>query len=395
MLREEDCLKIPDRFTIIPAGPGEFRLHSLTFSLALKGGGCNKLLSHLLEQLDGRKTVGDLVRKLSSFGEDSVKGTLEYLLKVGALERANTVIDTSFTTVELGRYRPQISFLSHFVASDQTTNAGSSQTLPMSGLDYQKRIQQTHVTVFGVGRIGSQLIRSLVVAGVGKITAVDNEQVGEADIYSDAWFTADQEGGNRAEAVQHLAISSNPAVQVEAVPEPADRETLEAILARSDFAVLCHDHFNPVQYEMFNQAALIVKKSWTSARLSGFEFQIGPTIIPFQTSCYLCFDLRYKSNLQDFTEYQMVEDFLKMNRLQNEALAFTPGVGLLALEVLKAITWFMAPATCSHLYTMNLLTLESKLHPVLKIPRCSSCGRPSQSRPTIHAWQTSKRNLTP
>lgn len=388
----KDRLRIPDRFTLIPIGPDEYRLHSLTFSLALRGRS-SELLAHLLPLLDGSRTVADLVGNLASFGQDSVHEALDYLLEVGALERADSEEGAPFTTDELQRYKPQIAFFSHFVPPAQGPGLDSLAGLPRSGLEYQQRIRQTHVAIFGVGRVGSQLIRSLTIAGVGKITAVDSESVGAAELNSDAWFTWTQEGNNRAEAICQHGRTVNPAVKFEAAREPAGAKQLQELLAGSDFAVLCRDHFNPAEYENFNQAALSAKRTWTSARLSGFEFQIGPTVIPFQTSCYQCFDVRQKSNLQDFAEYQLVEDFLKKNRLRSEALAFTPAAGLLALEVLKAITWFIEPTTCSHMYTLNLLTMESKLHPVLKIPRCPACGRPAQPRPTIHAWQQTRRDL--
>ena len=122
---------------------------------------------------------------------------------------------------------------------------------------------------------------------------------------------------------------------------------------------------------------------------------MGPTIVPYETACYECFNLRQKSNVPDIAEYQVVEQFQRTNRLSSDWLAFTPGAGLLALEVLKAITWFMPPAGYAHLYSLNLLTMESKRHPVLKIPRCPACGRPAQPRPTIRAWQQSTVELVP
>jgi molybdopterin-synthase adenylyltransferase len=388
-VRQEERFKIPDCFTLVPAGIGEYRLHSLTFSLALRGRD-SELLSRLLALVDGKRTVADLVSELETFGQDPVQDALQCLLEAGALEPAAVADNGRFSAAEMQRYQPQIAFLSHFVVPAQTPGNDFGPGMPRSGLEYQERIRQAHVTVFGVGRVGSQLIRSLALAGVGKITAVDSEPVSDAELKSDAWFTVDQEGHNRAEAVCRLVAIANPEVQIEAVRDAIEVGQLEERLADSDFGVLCRDHFNPAEYGAFNQAALTTKKPWTSARISGFEFQIGPTIIPFQTSCYQCFDLRQKSNLPDLAEYQILEDFLKKNRLRAEALAFTPGAGLVALEVLKAITWFMAPATCSHLYVLNLLTMQSKLHPVLKIPRCPACGRPAQPRPTVHAWQQSK-----
>jgi molybdopterin-synthase adenylyltransferase len=394
LVRGDERFKIPDRFTAIPAGPGEYRLHSLSFSLALREGP-NKLLSHLLPLLDGKRTVADVVGELGSFSEDSVLHALGYLLEKGALEPADADEDETLSPSKAARYHSQTAFFSHFAVPEQKPGQDSLPGMPKSGLDYQDRVRQAHIVVFGLGRIGSQLVRSLALAGIGKITAVDSDPVDEADLSCDAWFSADQRGASRAEAVCRLVADANSDTRIEAAPEAADMDRLQALLADSDFGVLCRDDFNPAEYETFNQAALAAKKSWTSARLAGFEFQIGPTVIPFQTACYQCLDLRQKSNLPDFDEYVVVEEFLKKHHLRREALAFTPGAGLVALEVLKAITWFMAPATSSHLYTLNLLTMESKLHPVLKIPRCPACGRPGQPRPTIHAWQQSAVESAP
>ena len=126
---------------------------------------------------------------------------------------------------------------------------------------------------------------------------------------------------------------------------------------------------------------------WTSCRAVGFEFELGPTVIPHETPCYRCFDLRRKSNLTSSDEYALLEPHWQAISRSAGALAITPGIGLAALEVIKALTHFAEPATYAHLHTLNLLTLETRLHPILKIPRCAHCGRSSQPRPTIHAWE--------
>lgn len=390
----EERLKIPDRFTLIPVGDGEFRLHSLSFSLALSARS-GDLIARLLPLLDGAKTIGEILRELDSYGTDKVRDSIEYLLKAGALERAGTEDCAPLSTGEVRRFRPQIAFFSHFVARPGAAPARSQVGVPQSGLEYQQRIKRAHVAVFGVGRLGSQLIRSLALAGVGKITAVDSQPVEEEDLNCDSWFRPEQRGLNRAQAAGELSAAANSDVAFHAVQAPEGPAGVSGLLTGCDFAVLCPDQFNPAEYEEFNLAAMESKTSWTSARLAGFEFLIGPTIIPGETPCFQCFTLRLKSNLPDYAEYVLVEEYLKKGRLQAETLAITPGAGLLALEVLKAITWFMAPATYAHLFSLNLLTLQSKSHPILKIPRCPACGRTGTTRPTIHAWQQSKVDLMP
>jgi bacteriocin biosynthesis cyclodehydratase domain-containing protein len=393
-MQSEERLKIADRFTLIPAGPGEFRLHSLNFSLALTSRS-EGLLSCLLPLLDGSRTVQAMMDELGSFGEDKVVKALEDLLQTGAVERVTTGQDCLLSDDEAKRFREQIAFFSHFAAPPEAAFDASRSAVCRSGAEYQRRLNAAHVAVFGVGRLGSQLIRSLALSGIGKITAVDAEPVSNDDVTCDSWFGVEHTRLNRADVAGALCRAANPTVEFRAVHDSSVSGSLSELLRGCDFAVLCPDHFNPTEYEAFNQAALTAKTSWTSARLAGFEFHVGPTVIPSETPCFQCFTLRLKSNLPDYSEYLVVEEYLKKRRMRPAALAITPGIGLLALEVLKVVTWFSSPATYAHLYSLNLLTLQSGLHPVLKIPRCPACGRPSKPRPTIHVWQQAEASRIP
>ena len=395
LLSPEERLKVPDRFTLIPVGPEEFRLHSLNFSLALESTS-NGLLSRLLPLLDGARTLGEILVDLDSFGRQTVCDSIESLLKAGAIERIGPAQLDPLFVEEARRLRSQVAFFSNFVAPPGAAEKDVSRAeVPKSGLEYQQRLKQARVAVFGVGRLGSQLIRSLAISGVGRITAVDPQEVGEDDLNSESWFERGQGGLNRAEAAGALCRRAHPGVEFHAQNGYERGSDMRELLAGCDVAVLCPDHFNPAEYEEFNLATLASKTTWTSARLSGFELLIGPTVIPGETPCFRCLELRLKSNVPDHSEYVAVQEYLKIGRLRAEMLAITPGVDLLALEVLKIITWFMPPATYAHLYSLSLLTLQSKLHPILKIPRCSACGRPAMPRPTIHAWQQSTADQIP
>lgn len=384
-LTRADRCKIPDRFTVIPVGAGEFRLHSLTFSLAIHDRDSG-ILCRVLPLLRDAIAVGNVVDNVEAFGEQAVLQALDRLLEMGALERVACDEPGPLPAVEADRLRSQIAFLSHFVApADEKLDAAASETLPRTGSDYQIRIKQSHVIVFGAGRLGSQVVRALCLAGVGRITAVDGGSVEQRELGTDGWFGPEDAGLSRAEAVRRSAIRLRPDVDIVSAEDtsPATKELLES----ATFAVLCPDDFEPAAYEAFNEVALVTGTPWTSGRMAGFEFHIGPTVVPFETACYKCFELRLKSNLPDLSEYLLLESFLNHNRVSEGSLAFTPGPSLLALEILKALTWFAAPATWGRMYSFNLLTLEGRLHPVLKLPRCPACGRPAEPRPTVHAWQ--------
>jgi bacteriocin biosynthesis cyclodehydratase domain-containing protein len=179
------------------------------------------------------------------------------------------------------------------------------------------------------------------------------------------------------------------------VIESTDEAVLERTLAASSFAVVCTDVHDPGLLERVNRLALAHRLPWTTARALGLEFRIGPTILPGETACHTCLTLRIASNAPSEREHRLVEDWQRTARLKPVALALTPGVDLLVLEVVKAITWFTAPACYGHLYTLDLVTMEGRRRPVLRIPRCPDCGRPAAGRPTINAWQQSAPEADP
>jgi bacteriocin biosynthesis cyclodehydratase domain-containing protein len=374
-------------FTVVPVGPRDLRLHSLTLSLAVQDDAGN-VVAELMELLDGGpRSLSDLAGQLAPREEQAVGVVVGYLVGIGVLRVVTDRANGALSPDERRRLRSQIAFLEHFVPPDPPPGVADQNGDPRSGAEFQHRLRQARVVILGLGRIGSNLLRDLVLAGVGAVVGVDAEPVGEHDVGSDAWFTAEHAGRARSEAAIELVAATSTAVEYRPAPEPTDSAALAALLGSGTFTVLCRDGYRPSEYRAVNRAALERAVPWTSARLTGLEFEIGPTVLPGHTACFECADLRQKSNLGDLAEHRIVEEFLDTGRLHPEVPAFTPGVSLLSLEVIKALSWFAAPVTCSSLYTLDLLRMQSRLHPVLKLPRCAVCGRPARARPTIHAWQ--------
>jgi bacteriocin biosynthesis cyclodehydratase domain-containing protein len=267
---------------------------------------------------------------------------------------------------------------------------GMSPYVPAFAHEYQLRLKQARVGIFGLGRLGAQLGRMLALVGVGHILGVDHESVQLQDTFADSGYSAVHIGRPRAEAEGEIITSTNPFVAYSASCETPETVPQYADLLRScTFAILCRDYQQPGEYELFNLAALETDTPWISCRAIGFEFDYGPCVLPRKTPCYKCFDLRQKSNLPDYEAYVLEENLLNTHQIGLVSLAITPGLSLVALEVVKAITNFMQPATLAHVCSYNILTGELARHPILKIPRCPHCGRPSQNRPTIQAWQQS------
>jgi molybdopterin-synthase adenylyltransferase len=378
--------KLADRFLVLPSGDDEYRFHSLTRSLSLLSK-TPKLLASLLPLLDGEHGVSQILGKLSGFGERSILTVLEELKAVGLLEEPSESRSAILSREELDRYRDQLTFFSHFAGFTAPEGMGYESAVKESAA-YQEKLKRSSVVVCGLGRLGSQIVRSLALAGVGRIVGVDSQVITPDDSRSDAWYDAEHVGVPRCSTLKALVGGANPYVEfVEVEQDTADSGTLSSVLSTGSFAVLSMDTFNPDVYDAFNLACLESGTQWTSCRVLGFEFDVGPTVIPGETACFRCYDLRKKTNLTDYEEYALLDAHWRREPLMTPALPVAPVAGVAALETIKALSGFVPPATYSHVFSMNLLSLVCRLHPVLKVPRCDHCGRPSPDRPTIHIWQ--------
>lgn len=379
-------VRVPARFTVMRVAADEYRLHSLTHSLAVKDDNSH-VVSSVLSRLQSPMTLDELTADLASLPADMVRGTVEALLRAGVLEVDEGPDGGALAEPEQVRLQSQINFFSHFTppadVPPQDVGIGAARTGP----EYQARLKNAHVVILGAGRLGSLVVRDLVLAGVGSIAVIDSETVEPEDVHMGGWFDTDRIGSNRAIAVCEQGAKVNTAVQLAAVPEPNSDDALESMLEPASLAVLVTDRVRRSQYLAVNRAALRTRTRWTSGRLSGFEFHLGPTVLPHETACWACADLRRKSNMPDLGEVRLVESYLENHSLRTERLATCPGAPLVVIEVIKALTMFSEPVGYSNIYTFDLVTFTARRHPVLRIPRCPACGRPSQPRPTVHAWQ--------
>jgi bacteriocin biosynthesis cyclodehydratase domain-containing protein len=359
-------------------------LHSWTQSLALAGR-ADEILQSLIPLLDGGRTRAHIVAALERYGREEVAALLDNLAKAGIVVPS----DPAQSARSAGE-RAQVAFFSQFALPSELADAATPRGLARSGVEYQERLADARIAVFGAGRIGARLAQGLAVSGAGHLTVLDAAPVSPDDLGGEASFVEADLGVPRVEALKRRCATTVPSMSYRGIAEAPTESELGSLLETSNFAVLCPDAHDPDLFERVNRVALKHGLPWTSARSLGIEFRIGPTILPGETPCYECFRLRIASNAPSESDHRLIEEFQRSKALKPVTLAVTPGVDLLLLEVVKAITWFAPPSCYGHLYTLDLMTMEGRRHPVLKIPRCPACGRPASGRPTIHAWQQAR-----
>jgi len=93
------------------------------------------------------------------------------------------------------------------------------------GLDAQKRLRKANVLVIGLGGLGSEVVKNVVLAGVHSITLMDSHVVSEDDLLSQLLVTPQCVGQNIAVASQARAQELNPNVKVNVDQEDIEQKT--------------------------------------------------------------------------------------------------------------------------------------------------------------------------
>ena len=86
------------------------------------------------------------------------------------------------------------------------------------GAEAMERIRNAHVAVFGIGGVGSWCAEALARGGVGALTFVDNDEVGETNINRQLVALRSTLGRNKAEVMAERVLDINPDCRVRVLP---------------------------------------------------------------------------------------------------------------------------------------------------------------------------------
>jgi bacteriocin biosynthesis cyclodehydratase domain-containing protein len=372
-----ELLRLGLRFSVYQVGRGEFRIQSATENIRIDEAENEELVAELLSALLDPCEYDSLLGGFTGDHREAAEAFLRDLMEKGVLEDASGASE-----IEGDRYAHQRLFFSHFDTGQP----------PLAGADDAKKdshatIRQASVLVIGLGMIGMFLTQALARCGVGKLTLADPEMVTPED----AWltdYTAEDVGHSRAEIMARRVSRLNP--DVEPVPVLCRLPTGlpdAAAFSGQDLVVLCPDAFVPQAYDAVNRMCLETGVDWINYRKLGFDVTVGPLVIPGQSPCYKCADLRGLGNLSDITERLYLREYFDSGgRLETGQLPLPAGGDFLAAEVVKHLSGASQAATIGHVLHTSAINLLNRLRPLLKIPRCPHCGLKEGKRPLIDSW---------
>jgi adenylyltransferase/sulfurtransferase len=164
----------------------------------------------------------------------------------------------------------------------------SRQTkFPGIGEEGQKRLLASHVTLCGVGALGTVLANALVRAGIGHVRIVDRDFIETHNLQRQVLFDEHDVAENlpKAEAAARKLSAINSTVHVEPVVTDIDHTNILELVKDADLILDGTDNFE-VRY-LINDAAVKLGKPWVYGGCIGSHGQTM-TILPGETPCLRC-----------------------------------------------------------------------------------------------------------
>ena len=111
------------------------------------------------------------------------------------------------------------------------------------GVEGQRRLLASHALVIGAGGLGSPVALYLGSAGVGRITLVDHDTVDLTNLQRQIVHTLARVGQAKAESARAAIAAINPDVQVRALVQRADADSLDDWVRDVGVVLDCSDNF--------------------------------------------------------------------------------------------------------------------------------------------------------
>jgi bacteriocin biosynthesis cyclodehydratase domain-containing protein len=344
--------------------------------IVLKGTSLAAFREEVLPLLDGRHSVEEILRATGgSFAEEALRRSLDMLARHGLLQ--DQPLDESLDAASAG-LEPQLNFF---------------QELQLEPASAQRRIREARVTIVGTGALGGAVASGLAAAGVGTLRCVDPLPVTRADAALSPAFCPADVGHLRVDALAARLQVHDVAVEADIRPVESAEDAMAA-LEGTDFAVCCADPSHAATFYRVNRACLAAGTPWMACAVHGFEAEIGPTVLPHETPCYLCYTMRTVSAAQDPEEElihrQALDDRKRddSDRRENTWFAVSAAAGLAGSEVIRGLLPHLRPVSAGRLVAVDLVDLGITKHVVLRKPWCPACFSGQTAQAPLRAAPT-------
>ncbi len=153
------------------------------------------------------------------------------------------------------------------------------------GFGGQKKLKDSKVAVVGLGGLGSVSSLYLALAGVGKLTLIDQDTVEMNNLHRQVLYSLDDIRYPKVEAAARRITTVNPEIEINPLPENLEPENVSSILSGADCVVDGLDNME-TRY-LINRFCVETKTPFVFGGAIGMEGNVALFKSP-ETACLEC-----------------------------------------------------------------------------------------------------------
>lgn len=327
----------------------------------------NEEMVHLLEEIDGKKSIEDLMRLMENQYAINPPITFQTINALQKKRIITEVIDSQsfISDTLLQRYTRQINYFTEFLGSE------------LEGIAAQKKLIDSHIVLFGCGAVGGNIAIQLAMSGVSNFTLYDYDITENSDTSRHLFYRNKYHGIKKTEALKQELLLINSDIKVTIESEFMNPKTnIENIIQKATCVVNTLDE-PYIGYTASKISRSCIKYNIPHYIAGGFDAHLASTgelIIPYITPCVECYASHFKESLKGWKpkKHPIEERYTKIGGLASMTL-FSSSYA--CIEIIKYITGLIEMQNNYQIrgeflfHNMTLTYLDVK-----KNPECPICG---------------------
>lgn len=302
-------------------------------------------------------------KKYPEFKKQEFLETIEELRKEGILTYDVSHTE-SFSTQEINRYKRQVDFF------------GDLNPVVINSWDFQKKLKESVVLILGIGGLGSWIAQLLTMMGIGKLIICDFDYVEEHNLTRQTLYDINDIGTKKIDSLSRKLLLINDNLVVEKINKKIENKTdlldLKKQICLSDVIINCADFpdINTTSTWVSELCMKFDKKHIIGGGYNGHTGLIGPSIIPYKSACWKCFDEKYKKEVEN-SDLEVVIN----TRKSAGAISVLSNIiaSIQAWECVKLITDVDEIKTLNRRGFFNINTFEIEWEEIDEVDKCSTC----------------------
>jgi hypothetical protein len=299
----------------------------------------------LIEVTDGKRGWVEIISELLllKFSSNEIDRVIKSFVLKGYFAESDNSELTDFESKELEELDKQLTFFNVYYG--ESRSPFSKYTA--KGLNAQLNLKKSKILLLYSDFEASILLNNLNDIGLKNVDVIEIQEVGSL---IELEYEIDIEQFNQLFSVDICAY---------------------------DTVVYASSKFDIQMCRLINQICNSLSVDFLPFNRKGTIVEIGPFFLINQSACFDCFNKRrYGANPE------LNKNFDYVNYKINIAI----GIEALAFELFKKHSKIMLPSSKNNVISIDYLSMNFELLPVLKLPRCKCCGRVN-TRPTNKVWE--------